>query len=261
VSNPRKPDDLGTNRTGIASSPVDAQEAVAEARAATPRPDTDGDELLAERVRFSRAAAPVGTMPPPMTAKGVAKMAVDAVRGKHPLMFIDLLAERLAFERTGTRLYEALLAKYDAAHPHPGGPMRDDLERIRDEELRHFGLLTRALESLGADPTAVTPSADVTGVLASGLVQVLTDPRVTLTEGLKAIQLAELADNDGWLLLTDVAARLGHDQLALQFQHALAQEEEHLTRVRSWVGAAVEGQAGLDAGGEGSPDGRQEGRM
>ena len=171
---------------------------------------------------------------------------MDAVRGKHPMVFLDLLGERLAFERTGTRLYDALLAKLEAAHEHPGGPTREDLERIRDEELQHFAMVKEALESLGADPTAMTPSADIAAVASEGLVEVLADPRTTLTEALKAILIAELADNDSWLVLADVAERLGHDELAGRFRSALVEEEDHLARVRSWLTAAVDGQAGLE---------------
>jgi len=147
-----------------------------------------------------------------------------------------------------------LLVKLDAADAHPGGPTREDLERIRDEELEHFGLVKRSLESLGADPTAVTPSADVIGVASSGLVKVVSDPRVTLNEALKAALTAELVDNDSWLMLADVAERLGQDDMAAEFRRALAEEEDHLARVRSWLTSAVEGEAGISArAGDGHP--------
>lgn len=246
MSNPRKPSDPGTNRTGIATSPFDSKDIIAEARKATARPMPDSAALLAERVALSSAVAPVGSMPPPASLKGAVKSTVQAVKGKHPMVFLDLLGERLAFERTGTRLYDALLAKFDAGEPRPGGPTREELERIRDEELEHFALLKDAIESLGADPTAITPAADVAAVVSMGLVQALADPRITLTEALKAILVAELADNDGWLVLADVAERLGHENLSRQCQRALAEEEEHLARVRSWLTSAIDGQAGLE---------------
>jgi rubrerythrin len=246
MSNPVKPTDLGPNRTGIATSPIDSKALIEGAQAGTLMVQLEPLQLHSERVAWSRDVTPVGTMPPPASIKGVAKTAVDAIRGKHPMVFLDLIAERLAFERTGTRLYEALLVKYDAGHPEPGGPTREDLERIRDDELQHFAMLKEALETLGADPTAMTPGADVTGVMSMGLVQTLSDPRVTLTQALKAILVAELTDNDGWLVLADVAARLGHDELASRFRVGLAAEEEHLARVRSWVTIRIDGQAGLE---------------
>jgi rubrerythrin len=253
MSNPTKPTETGPNRTGIAMSPIDGKAMTEGAQAGSPAPVFDPPGLLATRIRYATKMAPVGTMPPPASVKGVAATAVQMVKGNKPTVFLDLLGERLAFERTGTRLYEALLVKLEAADTHPGGPRREDLERIRDEEMEHFALLKRTIESLGADPTAMTPSADVIAVASHGLVEAVSDPRVTLNESLKAILTAELVDNDSWLLLADVAERLGHDEMAGEFRRALAEEEDHLARVRSWLSIAVEGEAGITSrAGDGS---------
>jgi rubrerythrin len=247
MSNPVEPADAGRNRTGVATSPIDSKAAAEGARAATVTPRFDLQEMTVARLAFSTAAEPVGTMPPPASIKGVAKAAVQAVQGEHPMVFLDLLGERMAFERTGTRLYDALLAKLEAAHDHQGGPTRPEIEEIRDDELSHAALLKRAIESMGADPTAVTPSADITAVASQGLVAVLTDARTTLSEALKAMLIAELADADAWAMLADLASRLGQDELAKQFQVALQQEQEHLARVRSWVTASVVQMAGVQS--------------
>jgi rubrerythrin len=245
MSNPTKPTETGANRTGIATSPVDAKAMVEGAQTGSPAAVFEPPGLAAARIRYATRAAPVGTIPPPLTVKGMAKTAVEMVKGKKPTVFLDLLGERLAFERTGTRLYEALMVKLEAADPHPGGPTRGDLEEIRDEELEHFALIKRAIEKLGADPTAMTPSADVIAVASHGLVEAVSDPRVTLTESLKAVLAAELVDNDSWLMLVDVAEGLGQDDLAEEFRHALAEEEDHLARVRTWLSQAVQGEAGI----------------
>jgi rubrerythrin len=245
MNDPTKPVQGGTNRTGIATSPIDGPKMVEGAKALTPPPAPDAPGLIATRVSSAKQAAPVGTMPIPTSFKSLAEATTQMLRGKKPMVLLDLLGERLAFERTGTRLYEGLLVKLDAADPHPGGPAREDLERIRDEELEHFALLKRAIETLGADPTAVTPSADIIGVASAGLVQVIGDPRSTLTESLKAVLTAELTDNDGWLILADLTERLGHSKIAAEFRRALAEEEDHLARIRSWLASAVEGEAGL----------------
>lgn len=247
MSNPTKPTETGPNRTGIAGSPIDGKAMVEGAQQGSPAAVFEPPGLSAMRIRYSTKMPPVGTIPPPLSIKGVASTAAQMMKGNKPTVFLDLLGERLAFERTGTRLYEALLVKLEAADPHPGGPTREDVERIRDEELEHFGLLKRSLESLGADPTAVTPSADVIGVASSGLLEVVSDPRVTLNEALKAVLTAELVDNDSWLMLADVAERLGQDDMADEFRGALAEEEDHLARVRSWLTSAIEGEAGISA--------------
>ncbi|MGC4117734.1 MAG: ferritin-like domain-containing protein [Myxococcales bacterium] len=186
-------------------------------------------------------------MPPPATAKGLAKTVVKAIQGQHASVFIDQLAERLAFERTGVRLYEALLCRYDSAEPGVGAPTRGQIEHLMNEELQHFDLVQKAIVKLGADPTVMTPSADVMGTASAGLLAVLSDARSTFTEGLKAILVAELADNDGWNTLARMAAQLGQDDLAEDFRKALDEETEHLSSVRAWLENALLGQAGLGA--------------
>jgi rubrerythrin len=241
----QKPTEMGTNRTGAGTSPIDSKKTIEGAEQGVPVASFDTTALHDLKLAYSREAAPLGTMPPPATVKGVAKAAKELLKGQKPVVFLDLLGERLAFERTGTRLYESLLVKLEAGNPHAGGPTREELERIRDEELEHAALLTRCLEKLGADPTAMTPSADTVAVASMGILKIVADPRTTLTEGLKAVQIAELADNDAWLQLADLAERLGHEEMAQDFRTALAEEEDHLARVRAWVIRSLAGQAGL----------------
>lgn len=247
------PTDVGMNRTGIATSPIDSKRLV---EAANDGASADGDSatlaiasqvnpLEAERLVWAQQAGPVGSMPPPASLKGTFKTLMEQVQGHKPTVFLDKLGERIQFERTGTRLYDALLVKFDAADVHQGGPTRAELQRIRDDEHRHFLLLCQAMEKLGADPTAQTPCADVIANAGAGWVQVLCDPRTTLTQCLDVILVAELADTDGWMLLADLAAGLGFDDLSREFRTAMAQEEEHLMRVRAWVSAAVLGQSGV----------------
>jgi rubrerythrin len=244
-----KPTDTGRNRTGIATSPFDSRKSAEGARLAgrgDPSVVLDPVELEEARLAFSREAGPVGTMPPPVGIKGMARAAVDRLKGTTPTVLLDQLGARLAFERTGVRLYEALLVKHEAASLHVGGPDRSELEIIRDDELRHFAMLDEAMRSLGGDPTAVTPSADLQAVASAGIVGVLGDPRTTLTQGLEAILIAELADNDAWETLIDLADSLGHDELVEKFRLALREEQVHLLNVRRWVKNAMRGQAGAE---------------
>jgi rubrerythrin len=239
------PTDLGANRTGIASSPADSQKLIDGARQGVPRAAFTPTALETERAFWNDDAEPVGTVPPPASLKGAVKTVTKALVGEKATVFLDQMGARLAFERTGTRLYEALLSKLQAAGDHPGGPTRTELEEIRDEELAHAALLADSMKRLGADPTAMTPCADVTGVASEGLLKVLADPRTTLTQCLDAILIAELADNDAWNMLAGLAEKMGQDELAGQFRGALEEEEEHLELVRGWLQASLEGQAGV----------------
>jgi rubrerythrin len=241
-----KPTDLGMNRTGIAMAPMRAKEMVDGVKQFMPTLPPDGQRIEEVRLEMSRNAPPVGLMPPPSTIKGAVKSAVKAIQGESATVFLDKLGERAAFERTGVRLYQALIVKFEASSGHEGGPTRDELERICDDELKHFAMVGRAIEKMGADPTVMTPCADVMAVASSGFAQVLNDPRVTLTQGLEAILAVELTDNDSWRMLMALAQKLGQDEIANDFATALAEEDEHLMLVRRWLANAVFGQAGVE---------------
>lgn len=242
----KAPTEVGRNRTGIATSPKQADELIQDLEAATPQTSFDVTPIENVRSSQSSGAEPVGSSPPPVSLKGAAKTILKAVKGEKPTVFLDQLGERLAFERQGVRLYEALISKLNAASVQHLGPTRGELERIRDQELEHFALLEDAFERLGGDPTAMTPSADIMSVATSGVLAVVSDTRTTLTEALKAVLIAELTDVEGWSLLRDLAAKFGEDELATEFQRAEREEEQHLILVRGWLAHAVEGQAGVD---------------
>ena len=184
----------------------------------------------------------VTTVRVPVMVEGIAEAVMEWIEANEPTPLIDKLGERLAYERTSVRLYEALIAKLDATGVHWGGPTRAALEEIRDDEQRHVQLVRDAIEQLGGDYTVRTPSADVTGIAALGWEQVLTDPRTTLAQCLGVLLIAENGDGEGWRLLADIATRLGHDELALRFEAANDVELDHAARVRAWLETAVLGQ-------------------
>ena len=72
-----------------------------------------------------------------------------------------------------------------------------------------------------------------------GIVQVLTEPRSSMAQCLSAMLTAELTDNAGWELLINLAENLGYDDMKTEFQSALADEEDHLEKVRTWVSECV----------------------
>ncbi len=241
----KSPIDVGGNRTGVEASPDMVKEMMEGVQLSPVETGFDLTAMEAIRSYYSRDAEPLGTMPAPPSVKGKMKSGMQKLKGKSPTVFLDLIADRLAFERTGTRLYEALLVKYDASDAQPGGPTRDEILHIHDEELEHFGLLMECMKTLGADPTAISPTADADAVASTGVMQLLSDPRSTLTECLHAIHMVELVDNDAWEMLASLADRLGHDSMAEQFRHALSQENDHLRMVRSWLQNTIEGQVGI----------------
>jgi hypothetical protein len=241
-----KPTDIGKNRTGIATSPIDSKELLDGAVEAVPHPVLSPTMFRTLHEDLAGAAPPVGSMPPPASVKGAIKMAAKALTGEHVAVFLDKLAERAAFERSGVRLYEMLMVKLACGDPEDPTLTMEALDEICEDELRHFGIVKEAIVELGGDPTVMTPCADVVAVASMGLVQVLSDPRTTLTQCLDAILIAELTDHEGWELLVQLAQGLDHDELADRFRTALAEESHHLARVRGWLQRAVVGQAGID---------------
>lgn len=249
---------IGMNRTGAKLSPAGTQAMnQATSELAPPGPiDTGATE--AERLVYINEAEAVGSIPPPASMKGLLKAGVAKLKGAQPSIFFDKIGERIAFERGGTRLYEALITKYqgvqqlgaellppaaellalDGSGPAgsvPGEAPLATLQRIREEELAHFHMLGQCMLKLGGDPTAMTPCADVQATASMGLVQVLTDPRTTLAQCLGAILTAELTDNAGWELLIQLAEDAGETELSGRFLGALAQEQEHLAVIKGWL--------------------------
>jgi rubrerythrin len=261
----------GMNRTGAALSPLGVKAMTEAADELSPAVPIDTAAMDAERLAYINEADSVGSIPPPASLKGVVKTGVAKLKGGTPSVFMDKIGERIAFERGGTRLYEALIGKYQAVQalgsealvpadqlPPPDGgagpigsvageaPLQT-LMRIRNEELAHFRMLGLAMEKMGGDPTAQTPCADVTATASLGIVQVVTDPRTTLAQCLNAMLTAELTDNAGWELLIQLAEDAGETDLAGQFLGALAQEQEHLAIVKGWLTLLVSKGAGTPA--------------
>jgi rubrerythrin len=263
----------GPNRTGAKVSPAGVQAMLQAADELTPPTLVDTSASDAERLQYIKDADALGSVPPPTSLKGVVKTGVAKLKGGQPNIFLDKIGERIAFERGGTRLYQALIVKFRAAREADSevlppaaealaklgdpsvvvpaslqgeGPA-ETLERIRDEEHAHFRMLCECMEQLGGDPSAQTPCADVSATASMGLVQVLTDPRTTLAQCLNTMLIAELTDNAGWELLISLAEDAGESEIAGRFLGALGQEQLHMAIVKSWLNELVAQGAGTPA--------------
>jgi rubrerythrin len=213
------------NKTGSEMKPTQTS-AMLGAVAEFP-PTSTGSKFASEAVRIDYARS----VPAEYVGLG-------SVPGTDQSMLFDKLGERLAFERTGVRLYQKLIAKLEAMGEFQGGPTRDELLEILNEEHEHVVLVKSAIEQLDGDPTAVTPAADVVGNIGMGLVQVLSDARTTVVQGLDAIMVAELADGAGWGALIELVRKAGHEGIAKAFEKAEKKEAEHRVKVDAWLAAA-----------------------
>jgi ferritin-like metal-binding protein YciE len=203
---------IGRNRTGLQASPQLSKEmndVVQPVSAET----ADASPLNEVRLLYISEADPLGCV---------------------PQAFIDKLAERLAYERGGTRLYDAVIAKFMAHQDELPSASLEEVTEIRNEEASHAALIRTCIEQLGADPTAQTPSADLVGVATAGFLQAAADPRTTLVQTLQVALAAELVDVASWETLIAMAEQMGQDGMAERFRTALDHETEHVAKVRGW---------------------------
>jgi ferritin-like protein len=214
------------------AAPEQADEMLAATREFPP--SSSGDALAIAEVRIAYAKAGEGF-------------------GEAPTLLMDKLGERLAFEHTGARLYEALLSKHRAYGSFEGGPSAEDLMLILTEEYEHADLLSGSIKELGGDPTALTPAANLAMNISAGIPQVLSDPRTNLLQSLEAIVVAELADNECWTALAQLALKAGQDDLAEECGVAIQHERDHLRKVRAWI-AAGQGRVAADGDGAEMPE-------
>jgi hypothetical protein len=237
--------DMFINRTGIMTNPELSAELIQGAT--IPSSEGDGEQMAVSRAEYLSEALAIGSPPLPSANDGdAADQALPEQLEGLPVL-LDKLGERLAFERQGTRLYEAFLHKCESMEIEDDtGPTVEELQHICEEELQHFKLLQKAITVLGGDATVMTPSADVAGVLSHGVVQIVSDPRTTIVQTLQAMLTAELADNDGWQLLQELAAEVGQTDLERQCRKAFEEEQKHLEKVRGWLSAMTLDEAAHD---------------
>lgn len=233
-----RPTQLGANRTGVGTAPDRADDVARGSYEGGPSPEGAFRPAYEALVRdYLEEEATIGTMPPPSSLTGVAQTAVDLLQGQRANVLLDKMGERLAFERTGARLYDLLLLKFEVDGSWPNGPTREALSEIRDQEREHFRMMVDCMREVGADPTATTPSADLVAMESLGLQKVVSDPRTTVAQALHAMWVAELTDSAAWELLTDLADEMGRTQLASRFRQAAQVEAEHLRQVQGWLAA------------------------
>ena len=230
--------DVQHNRTGIATAKENAERLLEGVREFPPTRGGDGREILEVRADYAKASEPLGTIPLPVTGRAVFRPVTQGFRSIRPAQFIDKLGERLTFERSSGRLYQAAISKLDAFGSFNGGPSRGELEEMMLKELDHFRLLSDVIENVGSDPTVLTPSADLYATMSRGVVDVLVDARTSFADCLEGLLLLELVDNEGWEMLSDLAQQNGESTLARLFESVRNTESAHLDGVRAWLAAA-----------------------
>lgn len=153
---------------------------------------------------------------------------------KHPERAIDVLNERLVFERAAVKLYDRLLAALDMSDDENMLRTRGDLRQHRNEEKEHEEWLEEQIRALGGDAHAQTEHSELVLWESKGIEEVLeADPK--LSHLFHALLAAELVDNAGWDLLAQLADEAGDRPAKRAFKKRLHEEEEHLLFIRKVV--------------------------
>lgn len=222
---------IGPNQTGIESAPQRAMDMLEARDMFQPLIEGGIATILEERIEYAREGKTGTGSVPPLYGK-------EEELAPALVLLLDKLGARITAERTGTRLYDALLSKHQAYGSFDRGPSERDLEQIQGQRRRHLAVLFEAIETLGGDPTAVTPSANLAGMVARGYSQVLTDPRTNLLQCLETMAMAEQDNLYGWERLIEIARMSGMPDLAERFEVAREEEAKHVRMVSGWISEA-----------------------
>lgn len=225
------------NKTGKNISPLKNEE-LAKFAESTP-PDIKGNAkktIMQSREESILEADPIGSIPfPDFKDQGFKKIEPTSLEA----MLIDKIGERIAFERMGIRLYEALIAKLTSLQVTPS--TLDILKNFQKEEGLHLNIVTEAMLIIGGDPTAETPCADITAVASAGILKVITDPRTNAAQSFQALLAAELIDTSSWELLIILVEKTKNVNLLNNFRQAYAQESIHQETIKSFLIGLING--------------------
>jgi bacterioferritin (cytochrome b1) len=147
---------------------------------------------------------------------------------------IDVLNERLTFERAGVKLYDRILEVMRESNEENVERMLEEMQEHRDEEKEHEEWLEEQIRALGGDAHAQTEHSRLVEQESTGIEQVVMSD-AKLPHLFHALLAAELVDNAGWDLLVSLADEAGDREAKREFRKRLHQEADHLIFVRKVV--------------------------
>jgi bacterioferritin (cytochrome b1) len=161
---------------------------------------------------------------------------------------IDVLNERLTFERSGVKLYDAIVGNMQRSKNAEIARMLAPMRAHRDQEKEHEEWLEEQIRALGGDAHGQTEMSELITAESAGIEKVVTGDQ-NLVHQMHALLTAELVDNSGWELLLELADDADDADARREFRRRLHEEEEHLIFMRRAVVAfarrSVLGQAVL----------------
>jgi bacterioferritin (cytochrome b1) len=147
---------------------------------------------------------------------------------------IDVLNERLAFERAGVKLYDRILEVMRSTGDENVQRMLQEMEQHRNEEKEHEEFLEEQIRALGGDAHGETEKSRLVTRESKGIEEVVMSD-AELPHLFHALLAAELVDNAGWDLLVQLADEAGDREAKREFKRRLHEEEDHLIFIRKAV--------------------------
>jgi bacterioferritin (cytochrome b1) len=155
---------------------------------------------------------------------------------KHsPDKLVDLLGERLTFERASVELYDAIVFAIETCNDARVQRTLPAMRDYRDQEHAHAEWLAAQIRALGGETEEPTERARIAAIESSGIEQIVLDGDDDPAHLFHALLVAELADKAGWDLLVLLAHDAGDRDAKRAFKRFLREEEEHLLFVRRAV--------------------------
>jgi len=154
----------------------------------------------------------------------------------HRDKLIDVLNERLTFERIGVQLYDRILGVLQSSGPElAGGKLFGQLRDHRNEEKEHEEWLEAQIRALGGTAHEDTEHSRLVMEESKGIGDVILRGESNLPHMFHALLAAELVDNAGWDLLVQLADEAHDHEAKREFKHRLHEEEQHLLLMRKLV--------------------------
>ncbi len=144
---------------------------------------------------------------------------------------IDVLTERLAFERAGVKLYDRVLQVMRGAGDENVARMLPEMEEHRNQEKEHEEWLEEQIRSIGGDAHTETDKSRLITRESKGIEEVVMSD-AELPHLFHALLAAELVDNAGWDLLVQIADEADDSEAKREFKKRLHEEEDHLLLLR-----------------------------
>jgi bacterioferritin (cytochrome b1) len=160
---------------------------------------------------------------------------MEKLAQNNPAFLLDVLSGRLAFERTGVKLYDRVIEKIERQAQPRYLAILDQLREIRVEEKEHEEWLEAQIRALGGNPAEKSEMAQLEAEEGSGIESVILDGHSKPIHLLHALLAAELADNAGWDVLVKLAGDAGDAAAKIEFARRMAEEAKHLLFIREVV--------------------------